>query len=189
MVDIVSTGIETSSGKTFDFANIRAEDIRIQDIARSLAKQCRYTGHCNQFYSVAEHCIKLAVWLYNECGDEEVALHMLLHDASEAYVGDVSSPLKRLIPEYKAIENEIHEVICFKFGLQHPFPDWVKELDLRILLNEKEALFPNSRYKWGVEHLNYERLNGVEIQCMNPETAAIAYLGLYNQLTNQECTF
>jgi len=88
------------SGTMHDLLNPAANgDPIIEDIAHALANICRWTGHTSRFYSVAEHCIRAAAIAPPEC-----KLHVLMHDAAEAYLGDVATPLKNLLPEYKTIE-------------------------------------------------------------------------------------
>lgn len=89
------------SGVMHDLLNPAANgDPNIEDIAHALANICRWTGHTSRFYSVAEHCIRAAAIAPPEC-----KLHVLMHDATEAYLGDVATPLKQLLPEYSRIEN------------------------------------------------------------------------------------
>lgn len=89
------------SGVMHDLLNPAANgDPKIEDIAHALANICRWTGHTSRFYSVAEHCIRAAAIAPPEC-----KLHVLMHDATEAYLGDVATPLKLLLPEYSRIED------------------------------------------------------------------------------------
>jgi len=102
------------SGTMHDLLNPAANgDPIIEDIAHALANICRWTGHTSRFYSVAEHCIRAAAIAPPEC-----KLHVLMHDAAEAYLGDVATPLKNLLPEYQTIE------------LNHVFwiGDWLQSL-------------------------------------------------------------
>jgi hypothetical protein len=130
---------QTFTGRAFWPLDPRPEDVCIEDIAHSLALQCRFMGHCSSFYSVAQHC-----YAVSEIVDPRFALHGLLHDATEAYVGDMPRPLKGQ-PEmaaYKAAERKIAEVIALAFGLT-----WtdearaaVKLADLTMLSTEARAL-------------------------------------------------
>lgn len=109
--------IVTASGKVVDILNPKAEDIDIRDIACGLSKQCRYNGQIPYFYSVAEHSIRVSLTLRESGGP---ALAGLLHDASEAYIGDVVRPLKK-IPEfeevYGPIEKRFEDLISEVFGV------------------------------------------------------------------------
>jgi hypothetical protein len=107
--------------------------ISIEDIAGSLSKMCRYAGHCERFYSVAEHCVHVA-----RHARTELKLTALLHDASEAYLVDVPRPLKPFLPGYYEIEESIALVVAQRFGLIHPLPPEVKMLDNAILRDERE---------------------------------------------------
>lgn len=88
--------IRTFTDKKFYFLDIRPEHICIEDIAHSLSNICRYGGHCKQFYSVAEHSIACCDRMGNG-EDASVRLWALLHDAAEAYIGDICKPLKTLL--------------------------------------------------------------------------------------------
>lgn len=103
----------TYSGKMLDLSDIRPEAIDIKDIAHALSQLCRFSGQCRSFYSVAEHSIRV-------CGlvPDEHKLAALLHDASEAYLGDVIAPIKQMLPAYKKLEDELMAVIANKFGFQ-----------------------------------------------------------------------
>jgi hypothetical protein len=130
---------QTFTGRAFWPLDPRPEDVCLGDVAHSLAMQCRFMGHCREFYSVAQHC-----YAVSEIVEPRFALHGLLHDATEAYVGDMPRPLKGQ-PEmaaYKAAERRIAEVIALAFGLT-----WtdearaaVKLADLTMLSTEARAL-------------------------------------------------
>lgn len=96
------TIINTFSGIEFDLLNPNPNDIDIEDIAHELSMLCRFNGHCKEFYSVAEHSVYVSYEI-----DEEFALIGLLHDAAEAYLGDVPTPLKKLLPEFKRADNQL----------------------------------------------------------------------------------
>ena len=84
--------IQTYSGLVFDFINPAEADVSITDIAHSLALINRFNGHTRRPYSVAEHCVRGSQLI-----DQKCAFHFLMHDAAEAYVGDVAAPLKQLL--------------------------------------------------------------------------------------------
>lgn len=131
------TWILTNSGTRFDFENPTEEMINIEDIAAALSKQTRFNGHCSQFYSVARHSIIMASKI-----SPEFKLEALMHDATEAYIGDMVKPLKNLIPEFEKIENKIHKVIAKKFKLKTKTPKEIKDLDLVMVASEIKAIMP-----------------------------------------------
>jgi hypothetical protein len=139
----------TNSGRDFYLLDPQPEDIVIEDIAHSLAHQCRYNGHTDSFYSVAQHCVLLSQVVY-----PSEALLALMHDATEAYVGDVVAPLKGLIPNFKDIEARIWRCIVQAFPcIDYDEEGWarVAEYDRRICRNEAEHLFLNADSAvWGI---------------------------------------
>jgi hypothetical protein len=181
MPNISRTAIETRSGRAFEFENLAANRYDIKDIAAALSKQCRYNGHTNRFYSVAEHCVILAHYAEKMIGEQE-AIQMLLHDAAEAYIGDHVLPVKTMLPEVRNLEDALDEIIAFQFGLIHPFPAYVKELDYAIVLDERRALFPDSRWTWQAEQSGLKPL-GVTIVGWSPEYAEAVYLQTWQALT------
>lgn len=106
--------------------------IDIQDIAWSISRICRFNGHTSEFYTVAEHSVRIS-----RLCDPEDAIWGLLHDAHEAYVGDVAAPLKQLLPEYQIIEARAAAIIYEKYkrflGKSSICPEKVEEFDLYIL--------------------------------------------------------
>jgi hypothetical protein len=134
--------MQTWTGRRFFPMNPRPEDIDPADIAHALSMLCRYGGHVDRFYSVAEHCV-----LMSEAVAPEHALAALLHDATEAYVVDVPRPLKLALPDYRAIEAQVWKVIAIRFGVAG-MPDEVKTADNRILLTERNALISNAVRPW-----------------------------------------
>jgi 5'-deoxynucleotidase YfbR-like HD superfamily hydrolase len=119
----------------FDLTNPHIYEYDIEEIAHSLDNICRFTGHTTKFYSVLEH----SLLVYLIASNDKTAL---LHDASEAYVGDVSSPLKKLLPEYKKIEDNVQLAIANYFGLKYPYPEHVMKADMYALKFEREVFLP-----------------------------------------------
>lgn len=141
--------MQTFTGKQFWPLDPRPEDIDPLDIARALSMLCRYNGHVDRFYSVAEHCVLMSLWV-----PEEDALWALLHDATEAYVGDMIRPLKRHMPDYQDAENRVMAAIVERFGLSSlSMPSSVHEADSRILLTERNTLMGLTSHKWVVDSL------------------------------------
>lgn len=133
--------IRLNSGNKFNFHKIDINSIFVEDIAHSLSYQCRFNGHSSRFYSVAEHCVRGA-----QIVPESLRLDFLLHDAAEAYIGDLSAPLKKIIPQFKKIEESIDRVISEKFGISYPHNIQVKKADLIMLATEMRDLMPGTDY-------------------------------------------
>ena len=133
--------MNTYSGKAFHFLNPQPDEIDIVDIAHHLSLLCRYTGAVKKFYSVAEHCVRVAQEL-----PPALRLAGLLHDAAEAYINDISSPVKA---SHKLEETEarITAVINQKYELANPFPEEVKKMDKVMMATEVRDLMP-SGCKW-----------------------------------------
>lgn len=138
------------------------------DIAHALSQLCRFAGHIDRFYSVAEHCV-----LMSQAVPPEHALAALLHDATEAYVVDVPRPLKRYLPDYQAIEQQTWYAIAYRFGLDFELPAEVKDADNRILRNERAALFSRAEAWPAIDDL--EPLP-VQVIGLAPLDAELAYL-------------
>lgn len=136
-----------------DLVNPNPGEIHFADIARALSRLARFTGHGTRFYSVAEHCVNCvrafdrhaAGDIYSDPYLRDIARDILMHDAAEAYLGDVSSPLKRIIAAcYKPLEHRMEAAIAARFDLGGTSPEWVKRVDLEMLAVEKKALMPKA---------------------------------------------
>jgi 5'-deoxynucleotidase YfbR-like HD superfamily hydrolase len=114
-----------------DLLNPRPESITLQDIAYHLSKIERYNGACKFSVTVGLHSLMVA-----EVLPVELKPYGLLHDASEAYLGDVVGPLKDLLPGYQEVEGNLMKVILEKYGLRFPVPPEVKEADKAVLAAE-----------------------------------------------------
>jgi len=109
-------------------------EIYIGDIAHALSRICRYGGHVLDFLSVAEHSI-----LVSELVPERFALEGLLHDATEAYVGDMIAPLKRIIPSFRDVEDKVWHSVAVHFKLPIVLPPEVKEADVEAYKIERRG--------------------------------------------------
>ncbi|WP_425065097.1 phosphohydrolase [Reyranella sp.] len=127
----------TYTGRKFFPLDPRPEDIDLRDIGWGLAHQCRYNGHGRFFYSVAEHSVLLS----NHFGQGMLAREALLHDAAEAYIGDVIRPLKRSLPQFVEIEAKLERVIFKRFNLPATLRGEIKAADTSILTDERNRLF------------------------------------------------
>jgi 5'-deoxynucleotidase YfbR-like HD superfamily hydrolase len=144
MVLMSPTMMQTFTGKAIDLANFREDDVRLADIAHALSLINRFTGHTTAPYSVAQHSV-----LVSKIVEQQHALWGLMHDASEAYLGDVSTPLKMMLPNYRELEDHVQRTIATKFGMRWPVPHEVKEADLRALLAEKRDIVPGG-HEFGI---------------------------------------
>lgn len=125
----------TASGAEIDLLNPNPSDISIEDIAHHLAQQPRFAGATRIFYSVGQHSLMVA----RSCPENE-KLWGLLHDASEAYLSDLISPIKHHLRDYIVTEGVLLRAICTRFGLGWPAPKIVKDRDKEIGELEKHAL-------------------------------------------------
>lgn len=166
------------SGCLFDLANPEASPINIEDIAHGLAHTCRYAAQCRRFYSVAEHSILVSNVV------EHAKLAALLHDAAEAFVGDMSKPLKQLLPEYSRIEKQIERVIFEHFNIEWPAPPEVKVADYSVMAAEQQILMPAGTNEW----MRVERIvpADIKIHPLDPMSAKAAFLERFSKLANME---
>jgi hypothetical protein len=130
--------IQTFTGRQFWPLDPRPEEVCIEDVAHSLSNQCRYSGHVERFYSVAEHSYRASLIV-----PPEDAMWALLHDASEAYLVDLPRPLKRhseMGALYKQIESGLMRVVCQHFGLPEMEPRSVSIADNVMICTERRDL-------------------------------------------------
>lgn len=174
--------ILTRHGHSFDFSQPDPDAVCIEDIAHALSRLCRYTGHTPEHYCVAQHCV-LASMLIPQCDD--LPLIALLHDASEAYLGDVSAPLKTLLPDYRRIEENIQALILERFGLRSSIPEEVHEVDRQLLAYEMRDIFDPPRLSVPV----LLHIAPMKIKPWSAETAKEAFLSRFWQIQHDlDCT-
>lgn len=143
--------IRTYSGRLVDPLEVTHADIDISDIAHALSQICRFTGHCKEFYSVAQHSVHVS-----ESCVPEYALQGLLHDASEAYLQDIASPLKRsdVFALYRELEAKTQKLIYAHFGLPEEEPQEVKRADQELFHIEKISLMNTFHPVPEVKHIH-----------------------------------
>jgi 5'-deoxynucleotidase YfbR-like HD superfamily hydrolase len=132
----------TFTGRRFYPSDPRAEDVSLEDIAHGLSRICRFGGQSAHHYSVAQHSVLVSEGIESVGHSTLEAMCGLLHDAAEAYIGDVVWPLKRA-PEmagYADIEARVERAIADRFGLPYVFPPIVKRFDLVALATEKRDI-------------------------------------------------
>lgn len=135
----MQTWIRTNTGKKFFPLAPTVDMVDIEDIAHALSHQCRFSGHTSKFYSVAQHSVHVAQLLEETHNDKAMALAGLLHDASEAYLVDVPSPVKKVMPTYRDAEELVMAAIMQTFGLK-AFDEEIKHMDQIALLTEARDL-------------------------------------------------
>lgn len=172
----------TASGVKFYPTAPSMADIHIEDIAHSLAMQCRFAGHVKTFYSVAQHSV-----LVSQNVPQHLALAGLLHDAAEAYCQDIIAPLKRtgLYEDHLAIEDHLLLMIFEKYNL----PFWalpenqplIKHADLRALMTERrDVCHPKaSLYDWHVDAEPFD----AEIVGQSPQEAKTSFLKRFEEVS------
>lgn len=172
--------ITTFSGRRFYVLDPRAEDVAIEDIAHALSLQCRFTGHLKNFYSVAQHSVLVSRLCTRD------ALWGLLHDASEAYIGDMSAPLKHTseMSHFRIVEKHIMQVVIDRFNLDDEEPKTVRDADRRMLLTEARdmGLDVTGWYK------GYEPLPG-KIFPWEPQRAEREFLDRFCELTAERAEY
>jgi 5'-deoxynucleotidase YfbR-like HD superfamily hydrolase len=167
--------ILTAGGRYFPLLAPTPADIHIEDIAHALSNLCRFTGHVREFYSVAQHSV-----MVSQIVPPEDALAALLHDASEAYITDISKPLKPHLHGYAEIETRIMEAVLAAFGLPTCLPASVKRADLILLATEKRDLMPAHGDDWDLIR-DIPRLQE-EIVPLPPRAARARFLDRFHQL-------
>jgi len=135
MQEITGPHVQLKSGVYVDLLDPKVDSVKINDIASGLSKICRFTGQCDHFYSVAQHSV-----LCSRHAAPQDKWHALMHDCAEAILGDVSTPLKKLLSEYQVIEHNVEKALFDRFQVSHK--PVIKSLDLRALATEKRDLMP-----------------------------------------------
>ena len=110
--------IQTYTGRKVDLLAPLPGQFDPVDITWHLAHLCRFTGATHRFYSVAEHSVLVCQHVMQLTNDPDTHRAALLHDGTEAYLGDVSRPLKKLLPTYMGIEHAFEEIITRRFALK-----------------------------------------------------------------------
>lgn len=136
--------VTTRSGKHVNLLEPAEDSIDVNDIAHALSNQARFNGHTHDFYSVAQHSV-----MVSRLVPTEHALTALLHDAAEAYVGDMVTPLKHMMPAFQEVEDGLFAVIARKFGIDRELPAAVVHADRVMLATEQRDMLVNFD-DWGL---------------------------------------
>ena len=168
--------IETYKGHKFYFLEPEKSNIDIRDIAHSLAYTCRFGGHTNKFYSVAEHSVLVSYLALDP-------LAGLMHDASEAYIADIASPIKDYLVNYREMEYNIMSAIHKQFGITVTDEEDIKDCDAVQLKTEATYLLPSKGLAWKDQYPT-KRKHGIRPYCFTPEEAEKAFLQRYDEVRN-----
>ena len=173
--------LQTVSGRWVNPFDPDPSQLDAGDIARALANQCRFGGHSRVFYSVAQHSVIVSELVEQRGGDVDDAFAALMHDATEAYLGDMPHPLKHrsaLGAAYKEAEDHLEQAIRARFRIKPEVPE-IKRADRALLATERRA-FSAETWHWpeleGVEPLD------LELTAWSPDEAAAAFARRYAEL-------
>lgn len=161
----------TISGKKIVYDDLRPEMFDIRDIAHALSNICRFGGHIEQFYSVAQHSV-----MVSKIVPKHLALAALLHDASEAYLSDIVRPAKRMLPQYKELELKLQLVIEERFKVTFDHEE-IHIADNRALYAEAEHFYGDIS-DWGLDNFVWDAL----IQPWNNRHAKVMFMQRFNEL-------
>jgi uncharacterized protein len=173
--------LQTVSGRWVNPFDPDPSQLDAGDIARALANQCRFGGHSRVFYSVAQHSVIVSQLVEQRGGDVEDSFAALMHDATEAYLGDMPHPLKHRSPlgaAFKQAEDHLERAIRERFRIKPDVPA-TKRADRALLATERRA-FSAEDWHWpeleGVEPLD------IDLVAWPPDEAAEAFAQRYAEL-------
>lgn len=181
------TWIQTLNGK-LNLEDPQPDQIHLGDIAHALSQLCRFGGHTPRFYSVAEHSVLMVQWEIQQGETDHGFLGaMLLHDAAEAYTGDVLAPHRALadMKGFNSRARRIKEVVRKRFGLvvAPDDEDTIRHIDLRMLATERDFIL--GREESGI-WIELPKPLRVPIQLWSPQEADAAFLALATMLELRE---
>ena len=173
--------LQTVSGRRVDPFDPDPSQLDIGDIARALGNLCRFGGHSRVFYSVAQHSVIVSELVEQRGGDAEDVFAALMHDASEAYLGDMPHPIKHRSPlgaAFRAAEEHLEAAIRDRFGIRADVPE-IKRADPALLATERRA-FSAESWHWpeldGVEPLD------LELRAWTPDEATAKFAARFAAL-------
>lgn len=172
--------IATFTGQRFYPLCPTTKEVHIADIAHALSMKCRFTGHTQEFYSVAEHSVHVADLLRGK--PIRVQLSGLLHDAAEAYLPDIAGPIKGFFPEVNNAEDRLLDVVMDTFKLSRVLPDEVKIADAQMVVVERKQVM-NGDSKWTLPKIPIPA--GVVCHCWTPKQAERMFHKKFGELNGQ----
>lgn len=168
--------MRTYSGRYIDLSDPQPEDICLEDIAQGLGKQCRFNGQCLKFYSVAEHSLHGLTVARHANLSIAAQKAVLLHDASEAYIGDLIWPVKQAMgletcnSGFEQLEFRFNEAIRKALGFVY-HAAVVKTIDNSLLHWERSLLFTTDDQLWHGSDKAMDLSQIVEMRCFTPDDA------------------
>lgn len=188
-MNVMDVWQRTATGKVFYPFAPGQSPIFLEDIVRNLARSPRYNGGIKwpSHYSVAEHSVLLARYVLETYPKRPMlALQALMHDAAEAYIGDMIRPIKEVMPLFSELDDQITEAIFENFGIDYPFDPIIKQIDTRILLDEEaQVLEPGDR------PFNYPGATplGIKCHCWEAEAAYkeffLTWIAIWQQIQDR----
>lgn len=171
--------IQTVQATAVSLLRPKPGDFNVPMVAHSLGMLCRYNGHCDEFYSVAEHsvhCARIALKVY---GKGPVAAYALMHDAHESVIGDISAPIKAALgasgTALRDYERMLERVFCQRFLGTEDMPqhikDTVKRIDQTILMWEAEQIMKPPPQRWEIP-VDDAYWPDWSVKCWGPRVAA-----------------
>jgi hypothetical protein len=164
------------------FNHLKCNTLDLEVVALALSRINRFFGQTQ--LSVAQHSVNMArVFIYQ--GRTELAKQALLHEVSEAFMGDLASPLKKAFPMFKEIEESLIKKTFKCYGLNYPMDREVHKLDKQIVLNEAVVHMPNAGFWMSLGDCVDSRLiidSGVELQAWSSEKAYDEFIDVALQL-------
>lgn len=170
--------ILTNSGGFVDFEKPSFSKFTIEDIAKGLSNTCRFAGQTDEFYSVAQHSV-----LVSKLVASDYRLQALLHDASEAFMHDVTRPLKILLSEYRRLENDMQDEIFRRFNVPLKMHHSVKRADNIVLATEMRDLMTTPPNFAIVGNNPDEKPLPLPIRPMSPKAAYMAFMDTFRELS------
>lgn len=190
--EFTESWLATARGGMWSIENPQTGQVHLQDLAAGLSRNCRYAGQLSEevaFYSVAEHSVIMTAHAHRTglVRTRSGALFYLLHDGSEAFFGDMPTPLKALIPQFRLLEDRAQAVIYEAFGIGEGLvarlKPALKRVDTRIRLDEREAMIQEPALTAGRDALWRQDPSlkplGVQPRLLEPPAARAAYLAAF----------
>lgn len=179
---------QTYSGQRIDLLNFKAADVRLEDVMHDLPGLARFGAHARRLggniYTVGEHSCLIAWYAQHMLRRPKADVKLaLFHDAAETYTGDVKRPVKNKFPELRTVLRPVEDATADALGVPRGKPDWLRELDERIIVDEKDALMrhPVDGTLWSHERAGLKGL-GVPIRCLAPDAVEAWMWSIYQEV-------